>query len=75
MEAVLQAGEGGPLNFIVKVFDVMLQASLHTFQVLTKRHDRLGHAAVVSYACFTDCRHPPSASSIHLDVTRARSWG
>ena len=30
-----------PLYFIQKVFDVMRQASWHTFQVLTKRSDRL----------------------------------
>jgi protein gp37 len=30
-----------PLDFICKVFDVMRQAHWHTFQVLTKRHQRL----------------------------------
>src|SRR4030066_196199 len=30
-----------PLEFIQKVFDVMRQASWHTFQVLTKRSKRL----------------------------------
>ena len=30
-----------PLDFIRKVFDVMEQAPRHTFQVLTKRHERL----------------------------------
>jgi protein gp37 len=30
-----------PLNFIQKTFDVMRQTSWHTYQVLTKRSDRL----------------------------------
>jgi protein gp37 len=30
-----------PLNFILKIFDTMRQAHWHTFQVLTKRADRL----------------------------------
>jgi len=33
--------EGVPLEFIQKVFDTMTKASWHTFQVLTKRSDRL----------------------------------
>ncbi|MCL6520246.1 MAG: phage Gp37/Gp68 family protein [Armatimonadetes bacterium] len=33
--------EAVPLEFIVKVFEVMRKASQHTFQVLTKRSDRL----------------------------------
>lgn len=34
-----------PLSFIEKVFDVMNRASWHTFQVLTKRADRLAEVA------------------------------
>jgi protein gp37 len=30
-----------PLEFIQQVFDVMAQASRHTFQILTKRHERM----------------------------------
>lgn len=30
-----------PLDFIAEVFDIMERANHHTFQVLTKRHDRL----------------------------------
>ena len=30
-----------PLNFIREIFEVMSQASRHTFQILTKRHERL----------------------------------
>ena len=33
--------EGVPLEFITKVFDVMVEASHHRFQVLTKRSNRL----------------------------------
>jgi len=33
--------EDVPLEFIQKVFDTMIKASWHTFQVLTKRSDRL----------------------------------
>ena len=33
--------EGVPLDFIQKVFDVMRRTSWHTFQVLTKRSNRL----------------------------------
>jgi protein gp37 len=33
--------EDVPLEFIIKVFDVMHKASWHTFQVLTKRSERL----------------------------------
>jgi protein gp37 len=35
--------EDVPETFIHAVFDVMARASWHQFQVLTKRHDRLGH--------------------------------
>ncbi|NPV90786.1 MAG: phage Gp37/Gp68 family protein [Firmicutes bacterium] len=35
-----------PLEFIKKVFDVMNEASRHTFQILTKRHERLAELAV-----------------------------
>ena len=34
-----------PADFIVGVFDVMARANHHTFQVLTKRDDRLGELA------------------------------
>jgi protein gp37 len=34
-----------PLEFIARVFDVMTQARQHTFQVLTKRADRLAEVA------------------------------
>jgi protein gp37 len=30
-----------PASYIAEVFDVMVRAEQHTFQVLTKRHDRL----------------------------------
>lgn len=35
-----------PFDYIVRVFDVMAEASQHTFQVLTKRHERLAELAV-----------------------------
>jgi protein gp37 len=34
-----------PLDFIQQVFDVMGEADHHTFQILTKRHDRLADLA------------------------------
>lgn len=34
-----------PLDFIKQVFDVMAHANWHTFQVLTKRHERLAEVA------------------------------
>jgi protein gp37 len=37
--------EDVPLDFIEQVFDVMAQASHHTFQILTKRHERLAELA------------------------------
>jgi protein gp37 len=37
--------EGIPDEFVAEVFDVMRAASHHTFQVLTKRHERLGELA------------------------------
>jgi protein gp37 len=37
--------EDVPLGFIQRVFDVMAQAHWHTFQVLTKRHERLAELA------------------------------
>jgi protein gp37 len=37
--------EGIPDDYIAQVFDVMAAASQHTFQVLTKRHDRLAQIA------------------------------
>lgn len=37
--------EGIPDDYIAQVFDVMVQAKHHTFQVLTKRHERLGDLA------------------------------
>ncbi len=36
-----------PLDFIESVFDVMARADWHTFQVLTKRHQRLAELAPV----------------------------
>src|SRR5436189_6004685 len=33
--------EDVPLEFIRRVFDVMAEAHWHTFQILTKRHQRL----------------------------------
>jgi protein gp37 len=37
--------EGIPLSYIRKVFKVMVGAEHHTFQVLTKRHERLAEVA------------------------------
>jgi protein gp37 len=37
--------EGIPLDYIQQVFDVMGQANQHTFQILTKRHERLAELA------------------------------
>jgi len=37
--------EDVPENFIAEVFDVMLRAPRHTFQILTKRHERLAGLA------------------------------
>jgi protein gp37 len=37
--------EGIPDQYIAEVFDVMSRAERHTFQVLTKRHDRLAELA------------------------------
>ena len=37
--------EGIPLGYIEEVFDVMGQAPRHTFQILTKRHERLAELA------------------------------
>jgi protein gp37 len=34
-----------PLSFVTPVFDVMAEAHRHTFQILTKRHDRLTQLA------------------------------
>jgi protein gp37 len=34
-----------PLSFIRRVFDVMVRADWHTFQILTKRHERLSELA------------------------------
>jgi protein gp37 len=39
--------EGIPDDYIAQVFDVMGQARQHTFQVLTKRHERLADLAAV----------------------------
>jgi protein gp37 len=36
-----------PLDFIRRVFDVMRRADWHTFQILTKRDERLAHVADV----------------------------
>jgi protein gp37 len=37
--------EAVPDEYIKEIFDVMKQASHHTFQVLTKRHERMAHLA------------------------------
>ncbi len=37
--------EAIPAEFIVEVFDVMVRAEQHTFQILTKRHERLAELA------------------------------
>jgi protein gp37 len=37
--------ENVPLEFIQRIFDVMRRANRHTFQVLTKRHERLAELA------------------------------
>lgn len=37
--------EGVPDDYVRAVFDVMVRADWHTFQVLTKRHDRLAELA------------------------------
>ena len=37
--------EAIPLDYVRRVFDVMARADWHTFQVLTKRHDRLAELA------------------------------
>jgi protein gp37 len=37
--------EGIPLAYIQRVFDVMVRAEHHTFQILTKRHERLAQLA------------------------------
>ena len=37
--------QGVPLDYIQQVFDVMLRAPWHTFQILTKRHERLARIA------------------------------
>jgi protein gp37 len=37
--------EGIPDDYIARVFDVMVRAQQHTFQVLTKRHERLAELA------------------------------
>lgn len=38
---------GVPLDYIQQVFDVMRRAPWHTFQILTKRHERLAEVAPV----------------------------
>jgi protein gp37 len=37
--------EGIPLSYVRSVFDVMVRAEQHTFQILTKRHERLAELA------------------------------
>src|SRR5271169_4002959 len=37
--------EDVPLSYIQQVFEVMIRAPQHTFQILTKRHERLAHIA------------------------------
>jgi protein gp37 len=39
--------EGVPDDYVAEVFDVMARASQHTFQILTKRHERLVELAGV----------------------------
>jgi protein gp37 len=34
-----------PLDFVRRVFDVMVEADRHVFQILTKRHERLAELA------------------------------
>jgi protein gp37 len=51
--------EDVPTEFIMKVFDVMLRAERHTFQVLTKRSERLAELSPVL----------PWASNIWMGVT------
>ena len=45
--------EDVPLEFIQRVFDVMERADWHTFQVLTKRPDRLPSSRRAALACTT----------------------
>ncbi|HEX2915469.1 MAG TPA: phage Gp37/Gp68 family protein [Chloroflexia bacterium] len=43
-----------PLEYIQNVFEIMNKASHHTFQVLTKRHERLAEIAEAGYVSWTD---------------------
>ena len=41
--------ENIPFEFVARVFDVMAKARDHTFQILTKRHERLAQLAPELY--------------------------
>ena len=57
--------ENVPDEFIHQVFDVMVQAERHTFQVLTKRHERLAELAP----------HLPWPSNVWMGVSiENRRW-
>ncbi len=43
-----------PTDYIKRVFEVMNEASHHTFQVLTKRHERLAEIAEAGLVTWTD---------------------
>lgn len=43
-----------PIEFIQKIFETMNKASHHTFQVLTKRHERLAEIAEAGLVTWTD---------------------
>lgn len=59
-----------PLSFIQRVFDVMQRASWHTFQVLTKRSERLSELAGSS---FSSRSWVPLGNSTSLESTGALS--
>jgi len=46
--------QGVPIDYIKRVFDVMNRASQHTFQVLTKRHERLAEIAASELVVWTN---------------------
>lgn len=43
-----------PIDYIQRVFEVMNKANHHTFQVLTKRHERLAEIAEANLVTWTD---------------------
>ncbi len=43
-----------PIDYIQRVFDIMNRAERHIFQVLTKRHERLGDIAAAGRVTWTD---------------------